>query len=217
MLLVLSHYSCILGFVRKERAKTMLTGKCPGTFLLRFSELSRDGAITFTWVEHDLYDKPVFHAVEPYTKKKLTVISLPDIIRTYKVMAAENIPENPLRFLYPDIPKDKAFGKYYARASEASKPMDVKSPIDTGYIKTFFISVSEVHPSGPVLHCWRGSPKDIVCCCASEPMYVESPTGTGYVKTFFISVSEVHPSRLQNKMMLMPPDVFEELERQLHC
>lgn len=54
MLLVLSHYSCILGFVSKERAKAMLTGKCPGTFLLRFSESSRDGAITFTWVEHDL-------------------------------------------------------------------------------------------------------------------------------------------------------------------
>ncbi|XP_045075894.1 signal transducer and activator of transcription 1-alpha/beta-like [Coregonus clupeaformis] len=216
-LLSLWNDGCILGFVSKEREKSMLTGKCPGTFLLRFSESSRDGAITFTWVEHDLYDKPVFHAVEPYTKKELSAVSLPDIIRTYKVMAAENIPENPLRFLYPDIPKDKAFGKYYARDTEASEPMDVESPIDTGYIKTFFISVSEVHPSVPVLHCWRGSPKDIVCCCASEPMYVESPTGTGYVKTFFISVSEVHPSRLQNKMMLMPPDVFEELEPQLRC
>lgn len=33
-------------------------------------------------------------------------------------MAAENIPENPLRFLYPSIPKDKAFGKYYTKPSE---------------------------------------------------------------------------------------------------
>ncbi|XP_045074987.1 signal transducer and activator of transcription 1-alpha/beta-like, partial [Coregonus clupeaformis] len=121
-LLSLWNDGCILGFVSKERAKTMLTGKCPGTFLLRFSERSREGAITFTWVEHDLDDKPVFHAVEPYTKKKLSAVSLPDIIRTYKVMAAENIPENPLRFLYPDIPKDKAFGKYYARASEGKQP-----------------------------------------------------------------------------------------------
>lgn len=63
-------------------------------------------------------DKPVFHSVEPYTKKELTAVSLPDIIRTYKVMAAENIPENPLRFLYPNIPKDKAFGKYYPKPSE---------------------------------------------------------------------------------------------------
>lgn len=63
-------------------------------------------------------DKPGFHSVEPYTKKELSAVSLPDIIRTYKVMAAENIPENPLRFLYPDIPKDKAFGKYYPKPAE---------------------------------------------------------------------------------------------------
>ncbi|XP_070302071.1 signal transducer and activator of transcription 1-alpha/beta isoform X2 [Salvelinus sp. IW2-2015] len=180
-LLSLWNDGCILGFVSKEREKAMLTGKCPGTFLLRFSESSRDGAITFTWVEHDLYDKPVFHAVEPYTKKELSAVSLPDIIRTYKVMAAENIPENPLRFLYPDIPKDKSFGKYYTRASEASEPMDVEGSSVTGYMKTELISVSEVHPSrlqdnmmpmspdvfgelkrtvAPVLQCWS-SPKDI--------------------------------------------------------
>uniref|UniRef100_A0A8C8G8S0 Signal transducer and activator of transcription n=1 Tax=Oncorhynchus tshawytscha TaxID=74940 RepID=A0A8C8G8S0_ONCTS len=141
-LLSLWNDGCILGFVSKEREKAMLTGKCPGTFLLRFSESSRDGAITFTWVEHDLYDKPVFHAVEPYTKKELSAVSLPDIIRTYKVMAAENIPENPLRFLYPDIPKDKSFGKYYTRASEGKQPA------------TLFRSVA------PVLQCWS-SPKDI--------------------------------------------------------
>uniref|UniRef100_A0A8C7W877 Signal transducer and activator of transcription n=1 Tax=Oncorhynchus mykiss TaxID=8022 RepID=A0A8C7W877_ONCMY len=117
-LLSLWNDGCILGFVSKRRAKAMLTGKCPGTFLLRFSESSRDGAITFTWVEHDLNDKPVFHAVEPYTKEELSAVSLPDIIQTYKVMVAENIPENPLCFLYPDIPKDKSFGKYYTRASE---------------------------------------------------------------------------------------------------
>uniref|UniRef100_A0A674B2G7 Signal transducer and activator of transcription n=1 Tax=Salmo trutta TaxID=8032 RepID=A0A674B2G7_SALTR len=121
-LLTLWNDGCILGFVSKERAKAMLTGKCPGTFLLRFSESSRDGAITFTWVEHDLYDKPVFHAVEPYTKKKLSLISLPEIICNYKVMAAGNIPEIPLCFLYPDIPKDKAFGKFYTRTIEGKHP-----------------------------------------------------------------------------------------------
>uniref|UniRef100_A0A4W5Q8C9 Signal transducer and activator of transcription n=1 Tax=Hucho hucho TaxID=62062 RepID=A0A4W5Q8C9_9TELE len=181
-LLSLWNDGCILGFVSKEREKAMLTGKCPGTFLLRFSESSRDGAITFTWVEHDLYgESPVFHAVEPYTKKELSAVSLPDIIRTYKVMAAENIPENPLRFLYPDIPKEKSFGKYYTRASEPSEPMDVEGSSVTGYMKTKLISVSEVHPSrlqdnmmpmspdvfgelkrsvAPVLQCWN-SPKDI--------------------------------------------------------
>ncbi|XP_041821902.1 signal transducer and activator of transcription 1a isoform X7 [Chelmon rostratus] len=112
-----------------------------------FSESSREGAITFTWIEHDVHDKPLFHSVEPYTKKELSAVSLPDIIRTYKVMAAENIPENPLRFLYPSIPKDKAFGKYYPKPSEIPEPMDVENPERSGYMKTELISVSEVHPS----------------------------------------------------------------------
>ncbi|KAM6945376.1 signal transducer and activator of transcription 1a [Aplochiton taeniatus] len=143
-LLSLWNDGCIVGFISKEREKGLLGDKCPGTFLLRFSESSRDGAITFTWVEHDVHGKPVFHAVEPYTRKELGAVSLPDIIRTYKVMAAENIPENPLRFLYPDNPKDKAFGKYYTKPSESQEPMDVDHTEKSGYMKTELISVSEV-------------------------------------------------------------------------
>lgn len=62
--------------------------------------------------------EPDFHAVEPYTKKELSAVTFPDIIRNYKVMAAENIPENPLKYLYPNIDKDHAFGKYYSRPKE---------------------------------------------------------------------------------------------------
>ncbi|KAL0160566.1 hypothetical protein M9458_044291, partial [Cirrhinus mrigala] len=54
----------------------------------------------------------------PYTKKELSAVSLPDIIRNYRVMAADNIPENPLRFLYPNIPKDDAFRKYYSKPTD---------------------------------------------------------------------------------------------------
>ncbi|XP_029375386.1 signal transducer and activator of transcription 1a isoform X1 [Echeneis naucrates] len=147
-LLPLWNDGSIMGFISKEREKALLSDKCPGTFLLRFSESSREGAITFTWIEHDVHDKPVFHSVEPYTKKELGAVSLPDIIRTYKVMAAENIPENPLRFLFPNIPKDKAFGKYYPKPTETPEPMDVENNGEkSGYMKTELISVSEVHPS----------------------------------------------------------------------
>ncbi|XP_020503866.2 signal transducer and activator of transcription 1-alpha/beta isoform X1 [Labrus bergylta] len=147
-LLSLWNDGSIMGFISKEREKALLSDKCPGTFLLRFSESSREGAITFTWIEYDLCNKPLFHSVEPYTKKELSAVSLPDIIRTYKVMAAENIPENPLRFLYPNIPKDKAFGKYYPKPTETQEPMDVENnPDKSGYMKTELISVSEVHPS----------------------------------------------------------------------
>ncbi|CAJ1087649.1 signal transducer and activator of transcription 1a isoform X1 [Xyrichtys novacula] len=147
-LLSLWNDGCIMGFISKEREKALLSDKCPGTFLLRFSESSREGAITFTWIEYDVHNKPLYHSVEPYTRKELSAVSLPDIIRTYKVMAAENIPENPLRFLYPNIPKDKAFGKYYPKPTEAAEPMDVENnPERRGYMKTELISVSEVHPS----------------------------------------------------------------------
>nr|AMA10943.1 signal transducer and activator of transcription 1 variant 1 [Acanthogobius hasta] len=137
----------IMGFISKEREKQLLSDRCPGTFLLRFSESSKEGAITFTWIEHDVHGKPVYRSVEPYTKKELSAVTLSDIIRTYKVMAVENIPENPLRFLYPNIPKDKAFGKYYTKPTETQEPMDVENTEKSGYMKTELISVSEVHPS----------------------------------------------------------------------
>ncbi|NXV35495.1 STAT1 protein, partial [Rissa tridactyla] len=114
-LLCLWNDGCIMGFISKEKERALLKDQSPGTFLLRFSESSREGAITFTWVEGSQNGKsPQFHSVEPYTKKELSAVTFPDIIRNYKVMAAENIPENPLRFLYPNIPKDNAFGKYYS-------------------------------------------------------------------------------------------------------
>lgn len=43
--------SHIMGFLSKERERALLKDKLSGTFLLRFSESSREGAITFTWVE----------------------------------------------------------------------------------------------------------------------------------------------------------------------
>uniref|UniRef100_A0A8V5FUK9 Signal transducer and activator of transcription n=1 Tax=Melopsittacus undulatus TaxID=13146 RepID=A0A8V5FUK9_MELUD len=144
-LLCLWNDGCIMGFISKEKERALLKDQSPGTFLLRFSESSREGAITFTWVEGSQIGKsPQFHSVEPYTKKELSAVTFPDIIRNYKVMAAENIPENPLRFLYPDIPKDNAFGKYYSRPKEAPEPMDLDGPKGNGYIKTELISVSEV-------------------------------------------------------------------------
>uniref|UniRef100_G1PF83 Signal transducer and activator of transcription n=1 Tax=Myotis lucifugus TaxID=59463 RepID=G1PF83_MYOLU len=147
-LLSLWNDGCIVGFISKERERALLKDQQPGTFLLRFSESCREGAITFTWVERPQNGgEPYFHAVEPYTKKELSAVTFPDIIRNYKVMAAENIPENPLKYLYPNIDKDHAFGKYYSRPKEAAEPMEVDGPKGTGYIKTELISVSEVHPS----------------------------------------------------------------------
>lgn len=54
-----------------------------------------------------------FNSVEPYTKNRLSALPFADIIRDYKVISDGVVPENPLKFLYPDVPKDEAFGRLY--------------------------------------------------------------------------------------------------------
>ncbi|CAH6778540.1 signal transducer and activator of transcription 2 [Phodopus roborovskii] len=102
----------IMGFVSRSQERRLLKKMVSGTFLLRFSETS-EGGITCSWVEHQDDDKVLIYSVQPYTKEVLQSLALTEIIRHYQVLAEENIPENPLRFLYPRIPRDEAFGHYY--------------------------------------------------------------------------------------------------------
>ncbi|XP_054643068.1 signal transducer and activator of transcription 4 isoform X1 [Dunckerocampus dactyliophorus] len=102
----------IMGFVSKEMERILLREKESGTFLLRFSE-SHLGGITFTWVQHSDSGEVNFNSVEPYTKSRLNALAFPDIIRDYKVISDGVVPKNPLKVLYPDIPKDQAFGQLY--------------------------------------------------------------------------------------------------------
>ncbi|ELK27721.1 Signal transducer and activator of transcription 4 [Myotis davidii] len=100
------------------------------------------GGITFTWVDHAESGEVRFHSVEPYNKGRLSALPFADILRDYKVIMAENIPENPLKYLYPDIPKDKAFGKHYS-----SQPCEVSRPTekgDKGYVPSVFIPISTI-------------------------------------------------------------------------
>uniref|UniRef100_A0A668A8T9 Signal transducer and activator of transcription n=1 Tax=Myripristis murdjan TaxID=586833 RepID=A0A668A8T9_9TELE len=103
----------IMGFVSKAREKTLLKKKQTGTFLLRFSESVRDGGITFSWVEYSPTGEPDVKSVQPFTKVDLSQIPFHEIIRNFQIFEAENVPENPLLYLYPNTPKDEAFGKYY--------------------------------------------------------------------------------------------------------
>ncbi|XP_058025542.1 signal transducer and activator of transcription 2 isoform X2 [Ahaetulla prasina] len=110
----------IMGFVSRKYEQRLLKKKRAGTFLIRFSESTSSGGITFTWVEFNNDGVPEFNSVEPYTRKELEFLSLPDIIRDYQRLAKEVIPENPLLYLYPDIPRDDAFGSYYKERREVS-------------------------------------------------------------------------------------------------
>ncbi|XP_063035443.1 signal transducer and activator of transcription 2 isoform X2 [Melospiza melodia melodia] len=109
----------ILGFVSRKQEEKLLKSKRTGTFLLRFSE-SVLGGVTFTWVEHHETGSPTFHAVEPYTASELVSLALPDIIRDYHMSLEEKNPENPLKFLYPNTPRDEAFGPYYSQRLEGN-------------------------------------------------------------------------------------------------
>uniref|UniRef100_A0A8C6SNV1 Signal transducer and activator of transcription n=1 Tax=Neogobius melanostomus TaxID=47308 RepID=A0A8C6SNV1_9GOBI len=120
-ILALWNEGYIMGFISKERERAILSPKPPGTFLLRFSESSKEGGITFTWVEKDISGKTQIQSVEPYTKQQLNNMSFADIIMGYKIMDATNILVSPLVYLYPDIPKEDAFGKY-CRPESAPEP-----------------------------------------------------------------------------------------------
>ncbi|XP_062972316.1 signal transducer and activator of transcription 4 [Elgaria multicarinata webbii] len=146
---------CIMGFVSKGKERGLLKDKMPGTFLLRFSE-SNLGGITFTWVSQSENGEVDFHSVEPYNKGRLTALPFADILRDYKVIMADNVPENPLKYLYPDIPKDKAFGKHYS-----SQPSEVSRPTEggaKGYVPSVFIPVSKILNDSTDTH----SPSDLL-------------------------------------------------------
>ncbi|XP_055967774.1 signal transducer and activator of transcription 4 [Sorex fumeus] len=145
----------VMGFVSKEKERLLLKDKMPGTFLLRFSE-SHLGGITFTWVDHSENGEVRFHSVEPYNKARLSALPFADILRDYKVIMSGNIPENPLKYLYPDIPKDKAFGKHYS-----SQPCEVSRPTergDKGYVPSVFIPISTIRSDSTEPH----SPCDLL-------------------------------------------------------
>nr|XP_011716555.1 signal transducer and activator of transcription 4 isoform X3 [Macaca nemestrina] len=145
----------VMGFVSKEKERLLLKDKMPGTFLLRFSE-SHLGGITFTWVDHSENGEVRFHSVEPYNKGRLSALPFADILRDYKVIMAENVPENPLKYLYPDIPKDKAFGRHYS-----SQPCEVSRPTERGgkgYVPSVFIPISTIRSDSMEPH----SPSDLL-------------------------------------------------------
>ncbi|XP_059236200.1 signal transducer and activator of transcription 3 [Mustela nigripes] len=139
-ILALWNEGYIMGFISKERERAILSTKPPGTFLLRFSESSKEGGVTFTWVEKDISGKTQIQSVEPYTKQQLNNMSFAEIIMGYKIMDATNILVSPLVYLYPDIPKEEAFGKYCRPESQEHPEADPGSAAP--YLKTKFICVT---------------------------------------------------------------------------
>ncbi|XP_061833663.1 signal transducer and activator of transcription 2 isoform X2 [Nerophis lumbriciformis] len=131
----------IMGFVSKGKEKLLLKKKRRGTFLIRFSE-SVIGGITFSWVESTTGD-PEIKTIQPFTKNDLIQIHFHEIIQNFLIFEGENVPENPLQYLYPDTPRDEAFGKYYTDKNGNDNP-------HLKYIQTRLMFVSKGDKLEPV-------------------------------------------------------------------
>ncbi|RXN07796.1 signal transducer and activator of transcription 1-alpha beta-like isoform X1 [Labeo rohita] len=126
----------IMGFVSKGKERLLLKKKQDGTFLLRFSESIKDGGITFSWVQYGNNGEPSVQTVKPFTSADLKQIALPDILCNFRIMLVGNAPVNPLCYLYPNTPKDQAFGKYYSEKTGEENPY-------LKYLKTKLVFVSK--------------------------------------------------------------------------
>ncbi|XP_029006021.1 signal transducer and activator of transcription 2 [Betta splendens] len=173
----------IMGFVSKGKEKSLLKKKQRGTFLLRFSE-SVIGGITFSWVEYDIFGEPCIKTVQPFTKVDLTQIPFHEIIRNFQILESENIPENPLLFLYPNTPKDKAFGKYYSEKSGDNSPY-IK------YIKTKLMFVSKENS----LEAW-------------SPMHSDMTQGEGPEPSNGTCAEEAEPNE-DAQPVILPLETFQ--------
>ncbi|XP_060776205.1 signal transducer and activator of transcription 2 isoform X2 [Neoarius graeffei] len=204
----------IMGFVSKGMEKVLLKKKQGGTFLLRFSESIRDGGITFSWVEYSTKGEPTVRTVQPFTSVDLKQIPFPEILRNFQIMEAENAPVYPLQFLYPNTPKNQAFGKYYNEKTGEESPY-IK------YIKTKLVFVSKENgctsaPEGPApdlcaQHNEPPSPPDVntdvmLRGLESSPMlsgYSDSPTPPSSVPE--TSLSEIPENLLETLDLVTDP------------
>ncbi|KAH9419544.1 Signal transducer and activator of transcription 5B [Dermatophagoides pteronyssinus] len=87
----------IHGFISPEMSEKLLQGCIDGTFLIRFS-VTFCGAITVAYVQNRKFDKLL-----PWDLERLKKMSVSHTIKSADF----------LLYLYPNIPKNDVFGKYY--------------------------------------------------------------------------------------------------------
>ncbi|XP_022249691.1 signal transducer and activator of transcription 5B-like isoform X2 [Limulus polyphemus] len=121
---VLWNDGVIVGFISRRKAEEMLLKRPSGSFLLRFSD-SELGGVTIAWVAEDPQQETMdVFMLQPFTSRDFTIRSLADRINDLKHLS----------YLYPDIPKDQAFGKYYTPYTENQPPSS------NGYVKPVLVT-----------------------------------------------------------------------------
>ena len=101
----------IVGFISRQNAENLLSYCSPGTFFLSFSD-SIPGAITVSAVS----SSGTVVSLEPFNSNDLNTRCLANRLRDLQM----------LNCLYPNMPKEEAFGEHYTTS-------ELKSP--NGYIK----------------------------------------------------------------------------------
>lgn len=119
----------IMGFVHKRSAEDMLMKCQMGTFLLRYSD-SELGGITIAWVGEN-EGQPQIFMLQPFLAKDFAIKSLPDHIQDL----------SQLTLLYPNQPKEKAFGKFYSTFPQEQSSIN-------GYVRRMMVTQVNAPCSG---------------------------------------------------------------------
>ena len=102
----------IIGFLTRQRAEMLLMTKLPGTFLLRFSDTQLGGiSVAYRNANNKV------ECLVPFVSNDLKIRKLADRLNDF----------NQFVYLFPEIPKDTAFSKYYTR---------IENQASNGYVFT---------------------------------------------------------------------------------
>lgn len=107
----------VRGFISRKDTEDLLLQCQPGTFLLRFSDTEL-GGVTIAWIGDGNDGMNEVYMLQPFTSRDFAIRALADRIN--------DLPN--LQYLYPNMPKDAVFHKYYTR-------MNDQQPLANGYVK----------------------------------------------------------------------------------
>lgn len=133
-----------LEFMSRQTAHKKLLEKPPGTFLIRFSD-GELGAVTIAWCCEKLGRKEIWY-LQPWSSKDFGIRGLADRIF--------DIPD--LTHLYPDIPKEEAFGRF--RSLEVSSDTDPAGYVSAGIIAKILPQHDYMSNQLASRHQWPASP-----------------------------------------------------------
>jgi len=202
--------SC-LEFMSRQVAHNKLLEKPHGTFLIRFSD-GDPGAVTIAWCYETFESKQILF-IQPWKSKDFSIRLLADRIF--------DLPE--LLYLYPDIPKETAFGRF-KREEIAPTVNDSVGYVQAGIIAKLNISgpslssplpspagshMNQMMPS-PSISTYSGMMNDPGSIATSDFM---GSTGTEYMDQSGPNLGQMSPEQLNS--ILSSPE-FSGILQQNH-